>query len=376
MEYFNSILEHAAKNYKDLLGFSPSRIKVQLLASNEWQHFCSRFQLNNNSEGVFLPRNLTAYLFKGSKNLYLNLFHEYFGHGLFFEYAGHGKFLERLEKKLLEKEKQAFQGRIFTKIELQEFRMNSQEFQILKRNEEKFLALYENFAVWSEYYLSKLFGLQEAYQRKYGEIPEEFMRNVHKMIDFTQKYGELALFYEFGFPKYYNAINVETLLGAILKDRIKNLELVLLYGSRKPYSDMDLFIVSKEVCDISSEWIDIHSLTPKELEYGVSVFDIAVTDPLISGNMILGDREYYENLKRKLHEQPITREAIYYNVIRSKQQKILAEENKDNRKAYYRGLSYADTYMKNALALKQGLRKPTKKELLDLTKPSVDNLIR
>jgi len=61
-----------------------------------------------------------------------------------------------------------------------------------------------------------------------------------------------------------------------------------------------------------------------------------------------------------LQEQPITREAIYYNLIKSKEQKVLAKMYPESSRNNIIGKSYAQTYRRNALLLKQGKRLLTK----------------
>lgn len=358
----NNLILNASQYYQQLLNIKPKRTKLQILSKKEWQQFCQKINLNYTSEGFFLLRNLTAYLLKESKNMHLNLFHEYFGHGLFCEYSKQGKFLEKLEKRLEREEKQKFKGKKFSLQEIQEFRKQNPNFILLQK--EKKSNLYEIFAIWTEHYLSELFEMKDKFNKKYKNIPKEVKDNLEKMLNFQKNYGELVLFYEIGMPKYYDANKIKNLLEQLFKEKTKSMELVLLYGSKKPYSDIDLFIVSKEIENFSNRWLDIYSLNPKEFEYSLSVFCISVTDPILTGEFVLGNREYLEKKKRQLQEQPITKEAIYYNLIKAKEQKIYAESYSNDLEKYSKAMSYAETYLKNALALMQGKRKLTKESLL------------
>lgn len=108
--------------------------------------------------------------------------------------------------------------------------------------------------------------------------------------------------------------------------------------------------------DIKSDWLDIYSLTSKEFEYSVSMFGVSIIDPILKGELVLGDKQYFEQKRKQLKEQPITQEAIYYNLIKSKEQKILARQFPKNSEGYTIGMSYAETYLRNAIALKQGKR--------------------
>ncbi len=359
-----NIVHQTSQHYQQLLNIKPRRTKLQILLRDEWQNFCQRFNLNHDSEGIFLSRNLTAYLLQDSNVLPLNLFHEYFGHGLYCEYSKQGKVIERLEKRLITEERRNFKKKQFTLEELLKFRKQNQIFRLLQKEREKNLGLYETFAIWTEYYLSEFFKIKDKFEEKYKDTPKEVKDNLEKLLNFQQNYGGLALFYEIGIPKYYDVNKIKNLLEDIFKDKISSARLIVLYGSRKPYSDIDLFVVSNKIKDFKNEWLDIYSLTPKEFEYSVSVFRISVTDPLLTGELALGDKDYFEQKRRQLEEQPITQEAIYYNLIKSKEQKILVKQFPSNSREYVTGMSYSETYLKNALALKQGKRKLTRDSLI------------
>ncbi len=358
----SNVVHWAFQHYQQLLNIHPRRTKLQILSGNQWEHFCERLNFDAGSKGIFLSRNLTAYLLEDSEFLQLNLFHEYFGHGLFYEYSKQGKFMEKLERRLAKEEKRFFGRRRFTLEELLKFREQNPYFKLVQkvRND----SLYETFAIWTEYYLSELFDIKDEFEQKYSQMPEEARESLEQFISFQKDYGDLALFYHLGFPKYYDAKKVKQLLTGIFKDKINSAKLIVLYGSRRPYSDIDLFVVSKEIKDFRNDWLDVYSLTPDEFEYSVSVFRISVTDPLLTGELVLGDENYFEQKRKQLQEQPITQEAIYYNLIKSKEQKRMARQFPRNSKEYQIGMGYAETYLKNAIALKQGKRKLTRKSLI------------
>ena len=361
------IVQQVSRNYNQIFDFFPKRTKLNLYLRGEWQDFCERFDHPLKSEGIFLPRNLSAHLLADSPFLELNIFHEYFGHGLFCEYNKQGKFLQKLEQRLVKDERRQFKRKKFSKKELREFREKNPNFKLLKKESDNNPYLYETFAVWTEHYLSERLRLKNKFSQKYKEMPKEIQRNLEKMLSFQRNYGELALFYEIGMPKYYNAEKIKNLLERMFKDKedkFKDARLGLLYGSRKPYSDIDLFVVSDKVKDFTNEWLDIYALRPKQFEYASSVFDVSIADPLLTGELVFGDKKYFEQKRKQLKEQPITQEAIYYNIIKSKEQKNLSYSFPKNSKEYLKGISYTETYMKNALALRQGKRKLTKKSLV------------
>ena len=148
--------------YEDLLGYSVEKTKLNSLNETQWNSFCNKYNLNKNSSGIYLPRNQTAII---PINNSLSLFHEYFGHGLYCEQSLSGRNLIDLENKLLKEEKQEFQNRQFSLEEIQKFREKNQTFKELREFENKNLGLYEGFAIFSEYFLSKEFNLKDSFEK-------------------------------------------------------------------------------------------------------------------------------------------------------------------------------------------------------------------
>ena len=103
----NIRIEHLVETsnffYQELLGYKPEQTSLEQIPKNQWNSFCQGTGLDSDSSGVYLPRNQTA-IIRGENPL--NLFHEYFGHGLFCEQSLTGRKLVRLERELLEEERQ------------------------------------------------------------------------------------------------------------------------------------------------------------------------------------------------------------------------------------------------------------------------------
>lgn len=72
--HLSNLVDEVSQHYQQLLNIKPRRTKLQILPRKEWQGLCKKLNLNHNSEGIFLSRNLTAYLIKDSRFLPLNLF--------------------------------------------------------------------------------------------------------------------------------------------------------------------------------------------------------------------------------------------------------------------------------------------------------------
>jgi len=353
-----------AEHYKRIMGVAPRRTKLENISPAQWGDFCIRANLDANSAGIFLPRNMTAYVNLSSNTPELTAFHEYFGHGLFCEYSQEGRLLAKLERRLMDDERAEFSGRYFSAEDLQKFRENNSNFNLLQKQRQKNLRLYEIFAVWTEHYLSELFGIGNQFKQKYDSAPKELKEGINNLLKYQEENGELALFYESGMPRYPNKERVKKVLDEFSNSGLKDIKMVLLYGSKKPYSDIDLFIVSEKSGDFSNSWIDIRTVTKKELDYKLSVFDISVTDPILTGELIVGNENDLEQKRKKLKQQPITRESIFYNIIRSKEQRIYAEQYQVGSNEHRQGMGYSHTFMENSSRLSQGRRELTKAELL------------
>jgi len=195
-EELKSEIDFCNEYYLNLLGYKPEKTKLQIFQERQWNSFCERVGLEENSSGVYLPRNQTAFI-KGENPL--TLFHEYFGHGLFCERTQIGQRLVNLEKELLKEEQQEFDGKEFTLEDLKKFRKQNQTFFSLDNFRKENLTQYESFAFWTEYLLSEKLGADEKFGRRYDEFSSDDKQLVEGAINFSEQYGELATFHGFGF---------------------------------------------------------------------------------------------------------------------------------------------------------------------------------
>ena len=360
-EALPSYIEPLASFYQCLLGYKPERTSLQELTKSEWSEFSRRRGLNPNSLGAYLPRSQTAVICERNP---LALFHEYFGHGLFCEQTLAGRKLVDLERKLLEEERQKFSGREFKLEEIRTFRQKSQTFKELDEFRQQNLARYELFAVWTEYLLSEEFCLKQDFERRYESFPRESKESIDSVVNFSRARGNLATFYEFGLARRTNPERVKRLLQDIYGKRLEEVKFAALYGSKKEFSDIDVFVVSDKLPEIYSGWLDVNVVSTKDFESGAELFDVEVTHPLSVGEFILGDRAYFERFGRLLEQQPITEEAILFNLRNSQEQRTRALNHLPESRERRVGNSYSETYFANHLALKEGKRLFTREQLL------------
>ena len=356
------LLETSNQFYQDLLGYKPEQTSLQSISETKWNNFTQQRGLNPNSSGIYLPRNQTTVIQEQNP---LILFHEYFGHGLYCEQSLNGRKLIDLEKKLLEEEKQEFSNSRFTLEDIQRFRMQNQTFQALDEFRKQNLLQYETFAIWTEYLLSGEFGLKDNFGRKYDLLNGQEKEAVESVINFSKQEGNLATFYASGLARRTTPERVKKLLEDIYKDKLQDVKFALLYGSRKKFSDIDVFMIgSGTPNEAHSDWLDVKYKSHKEFNKGLRNFDVRIITPLMGGEFIFGDKDYFEQAKQQIQNQPITEEAIKHNLKWSSRMQRLKDENLEDDFLRNKFDGYSQIYLANALALKQGLRLFTKEDLL------------
>ena len=357
-----SYLDSSNAFYLDLLGYKQEQTKLNVLDYEQWQALCKKQEGNQDASGMFQPRSQIAVINSENDAYPLNLFHEYFGHGLFYERTLAGKRLVDLEQKLMQEEKEHFEGIPFSLKELKRFRENNATFKHMQQEREENLDLYENFAIWTEYLLAKHFGINQ-FEMRYDSMPESERSQFDKILAFSKRYGNLSTFYAVGFERKITIPRVKMLLEDVYRNLLQDARLVVVYGSRKPFSDIDIFAVSDNLPEIDTNWLDVRVCSVKDFEEGVKLFDITITDPLLTGEIIYGDKDYLEQQKTRLVRQPITEEAIKYNIKQSERQERMALEFSVGSNENFRGMSYSLTYLRNAFALREGKRLLTKSRM-------------
>lgn len=316
---------------------------------NEWTGFLCRTGTAQ-CDGVYFPKTSEAHLNLGSDFLPLNFFHEFIGHGLFCEHSVIGRRIVEFENQIKDLRCQ----------NEEQFREKCAEFQTYLAQH---LHNYEGFALWMESFLSRTFGLDELFRKKIKRIHLQDRQILDFFMDYEKKYGARALMYQLGFPKHYDNKILPHILDHIYQDDIRGAEIVILYGSRKPYADVDLFAISEKKIIANNAWLDIYCLSKEEVMKHIALLDISVTDPLFSGELLIGNKNTFEELKQKIIAMPITQEAVEYNLMMSYEQINLSKEQKSKFKERT-GISYADSYQKNAQELAKGIKNLTLKKLL------------
>ncbi|PIU29624.1 hypothetical protein COT07_04935 [Candidatus Woesearchaeota archaeon CG07_land_8_20_14_0_80_44_23] len=221
---------------------------------------------------------------------------------------------------------------------------------------------YEGFAIWLESYLSERTDNNALFEKKMAkEISPSYSSVFNDFKSFEKRYGAFAIVAQLGFPKYYDQSKIVAVLKNFLEKEFDSIELCILYGSKKPYSDIDIFIVSDSVKSFSNHWLDIYSLSRSEFDEKIKNFSIDALDPVFSGEVLKGDN--IEQIKQRVLSMPVTEDTISYNLKKSEEQGQIAgmyhEDSKERRIA----LSYQRSYYENAKNLKEGKKILTLKSI-------------
>jgi hypothetical protein len=161
---------------------------------------------------------------------------------------------------------------------------------------------------------------------------------------------------QMGFPKIYDSKKVVDVIKKFYGQNFEDIEMILLYGSKKPFSDIDLFIVSKnDGKSYSNGWLDIYEVNTGEFVEGIERLDISVTDPVMTGTLIYGNPKTYSRIKEMTINMPISQKSIMHNKHMASAQLALSERTTDQEIKLI-GKNYNRSYLFNSISLSQGIK--------------------
>jgi len=266
----DGLVQEGAAHLHNTFGLAPERSQLIVHDDSAYRAFCAERNLRAESDGVYLPPQFEAHINHDARPE-LAVLHEYFGHGLYCEHAKQAQELVA--------------GRPTPLLE----------------------SVAESVAIWIEAKLASQIGLAPAFREKYGDY-----RSPAQQME--EQFGPRVVLYSHGFPKHYDTTILDDILTRVLGASYERVRAALVFGSRKPYSDIDIYLITDEpIREITNHWLDLHVRTPSIVEQGIGLLDSTVTHPLLTGDVIRGDRTYVEALRARISETPITPEAIAHN---------------------------------------------------------------
>ncbi len=323
----------------NFFGFLPSETTLKTLSEDNWNKFCNLNGFDKNTNGLFVPVSQRAYVKEGTNSHISDVFHEYYGHGLYSEAtpAGiklveHSRELGDISDYFYAERDPAIPG-------------------LCKHN----IHDYEGWATWVESRLCEITGYENIWLMKRETLPPEYIQLQEIFSDAEKRMTKIGLFGQMGFPKHYTNDNALELLKSFYGPDWTNVQYAFVYGSRRPESDIDFFVVSNRNNNYFNGWLDIFEVSTDLFESWLKLLDISITDPLFSGQLIHGEKSRIEKLKKELLESKITPDSIEHNFSESERISKTNERNSE---------SYKNSFMLNAEFLKRGIKPLTYTELL------------
>jgi predicted nucleotidyltransferase len=274
-----------------------------------------------------------------------------YGHGLFVEHSQIGKkLIEIIHTRGNEK------SFMFNEINLQE-----QTFGIAKQN----IHNYEGFAVWLEGLLCTETNNSEVWNAKKDGLRKDYAQLFEFFEDAERKLSRFGLISQMGFPKHYDNNKVLDVVKRLYGSAFGNVDFIILYGSQKPKSDIDLCVVSSNASNqYFNGWLDITELNREDFQDRMNNLDIALTDAMFSGELIFGNENSFQQYKQSILEKPISQEMIEYNKRKSNLQKEYLLGYQDDERMKKLCLSYIDSFSQNAQQLSLGNKPLTLAKLI------------
>lgn len=347
MKPIDSILENTSFFIFSLFGLDINKSKLKYYSKENWKEFCNLNNFKQESEGLYIPASYTAYVRTDSPFLMSNIFHELYGHGLFVEHSVIGKELVDIINSNQEHNKQ--NDFLFNKI-------NKQKFGICDYN----IYNYEGFAFWLESILCEETDNTRIWNIKKDNLSKDYQDLFNHFKDAEEKLSRFGLISQMGFPKIYDNDKVLNSLQKLYGNNFSNIDFVVLYGSKRPNSDIDLFVVTDTETksrNIYNNTFDIYELNRNDFVNLSKNLNISVTDPMFSGELIYGNRNNFEYIKNYLLNKPITEQDINHNLEQSEiQKRILPYISKDDTRLLNNCLGYIDSFKYNAIELSKGYK--------------------
>lgn len=341
MASLDSLLNDASSFVSSEFGFDIKQSKFKPYSPDNWQEFCQVNGFELNSSGIYIPASFSAYVRSDSPFLTSNILHELYGHGLFVEHSQIGKKLTEIINANGDEKRFMFG----------EVKPREQTFGLTKYN----IHNYEGFAVWLEALLCRETGNSKVWNTKKNGLRDDYIQLSEFFENAETQLSRFGLISQMGFPKHYNDEKVLDVVKRLYGYRFGNVDFVVLYGSQKSESDIDLCIVSSNPSNqYFNGWLDIAELNREDFQNRRDNLDIALTDVMFSGKLIYGDENQFVQDKQKVMDMPISKNMIKYNQMKSNlQQDYLLSYEDDNRMKKL-CLSYIQSFSQNAKQLSLG----------------------
>jgi len=338
-------VKEARKFTREELGIDIDKSILTVYDDKEWEKFCDINGFESKSYGLYIPKAYKAYV-RETPTAVPDTLHELLGHGLFCEHSTIGKEIVNIERSGGDSKKYFGSSR-----------SEENPFGIC----DKRIDDYEGFAMWLEEIICDATARKDEWRYKKDRTkPERIALQEH--FQFAERnLTRFGLMTQMGFPKKYDDIKILEVLKKFYGDKFSEVSLILTYGSKKPSSDIDVFVVSdRPTAAYYNGWLDIYQINKEEFENSLGMLDISVTDALFTGKTIYGDNSKVGRLKKIICSMNVSEAAIAHNNTMSETQLTKPAKNEREIKM---GKNYSKTYELNAKLLSQGIKALTMRNL-------------
>lgn len=328
---------------RDLFGATIERTRLQIHNEESWCASRPTDVLLPHTTGYFDPIRMRAHLRSSSEHFIPDAFHEIYGHGFLLEQSPIGKLFHSQTaadlQTLLASDRHAPYGIV-----------NS-----LREN-------LEAFAHWLEATLCEQTGYADAWKRKEHSLPIVAQALYAHATTTHKRLTTLGFAKQYGIPMQPDKNALATLLRTNFPIDTANGDLAILHGSRRPASDIDVLIVTDAwEGNAYWGWLDTYVLSHEKFQQACSRLELHVTDPILDGELVLGDEHRYAQVKEYLRHAPITSESV--QTARQSEQEHARYLIDAPTERHPKGNSYVQAYRTHAALLEQGRKTLTLREI-------------
>lgn len=302
-----TLLQKGTHFMQEKLGVYPIESELAFYSNQQFEEFTQLNNFEKNSTGIYVPKAKKSYINAESKYSIPTLFHEHFGHGTYCEHS-------------------LIMNPDFGTMDESKLGIFSQSTQN-----------YEGFAMWVEYLLSREFGFENLFQEKLLSLPQMYLDLLSVTQQFEQKMGRFVFLSTLGFPKCYSSQDLIDVFETLFDINLTGIDFLILNGSKKPYSDIDIFMVSDySYVNHDMGWLDIYGRGKDEFKQHIKQLDFSTTQRVLTGELLHGDKREFERIKNQIKTQEITQEAIDHNYNMAEELEKHSKKRKNKTAQTYR----------------------------------------
>ncbi len=282
----------------------------------------------------------------------LDVFRYHFGYDTFYVNSQDRKMINDEEKKIKSFNNKVKRGIIEPNIDELKSQYSLEEHLFNRKYILNHMA--DVFSVWMQYELVKKYNMQDEfveYAKK--EFSDDLIKVFSKYTEISDNTSHLYLFSELNLPKKYSKENINDILKNMFGSDYDSIEYAVLYGSEKPFSDINIFMVSDKIESYNDGVLNIKSYTNEDFDFSYKNYDALVMDAIFSGHQIAGKKHTSYSLRHKANSnfhvssdraRFLSVDPFFYNISKSqefKSRSMLCDDSLERKELANIGISYA-----------------------------------